>query len=190
MNTKTLSRNYRNVKKYPHLNGNTRAYDLTGQTFGYYKVLAMAGRNPYGSVLWRCRCVCETVKDVESSYLLHNSATKNCGCKTAEISSAFHTTHGMAGTPTYRCWRQMIVRCESPKCKAYPRYGGRGITVCKRWRHSFDNFLKDVGPMPPGKWIERRDNNAGYSPDNCYWATPTEQGNNKRNNRILGSGFL
>lgn len=71
-------------------------------------------------------------------------------------------------------------RCLNPKDKRYKDYGGRGITVCSRWKKSFKNFIDDMGERPKGYSIDRKDNNKGYSPDNCYWATDKQQALNKR----------
>jgi hypothetical protein len=79
----------------------------------------------------------------------------------------------------------MIRRCEDPKEKAYPNYGGRGIRVCDLWRNSFVSFLRDMGVRPEGKSIDRRENNGNYEKNNCRWATSTEQGNNRRVNILL-----
>jgi hypothetical protein len=87
--------------------------------------------------------------------------------------------HGYCGTPTYRIWQGMIRRCEKPYDAGYKYYGGRGITVCKRW-HAFKNFLKDMGERPPGQSLERKNNDKGYMPSNCRWATPAEQAANRR----------
>lgn len=94
--------------------------------------------------------------------------------------------HCINGTssPTYRVWYSMLSRCENKKNKRYSSYGGRGITVCERWR-TFDNFLSDMGVRPDGKSIDRIDNEKGYSPENCRWATNVEQQRNKSNNHLV-----
>lgn len=85
-------------------------------------------------------------------------------------------------TAEYSCWYQMIRRCENPKSHIYKYYGGRGIGVCERWRHSFTNFLADMGMRPsPKHSIDRYpDNNSNYRPDNCRWATIQQQNCNRR----------
>lgn len=88
--------------------------------------------------------------------------------------------HGMSQTSTYRIWLSMKQRCLNPKSGAYAWYGGRGITVCDRWRESFENFLADMGERPEGLWLERKDNSKGYCADNCEWATPKTQAANRR----------
>ena len=88
--------------------------------------------------------------------------------------------HGLWSTPTYMSWRSMKQRCLNPKVAGYQSYGGRGITVCERWRDSFENFLVDMGERPKGKTIDRRDVNGNYEADNCQWATPKEQSANRR----------
>lgn len=88
--------------------------------------------------------------------------------------------------PEHRTWQGIKTRCLNPKDKSYPRYGGRGITICEEWRASFWAFLEDVGPRPsPHHQIERIDNDRGYEPGNCRWATRSEQMRNKRNSALL-----
>lgn len=87
--------------------------------------------------------------------------------------------HGKYNTKTYQCWADMKGRCANQNNRSYVNYGGRGITVCERWL-SFTNFLSDMGERPEGLSLERMDNDAGYSPENCKWATRSEQNKNKR----------
>lgn len=98
----------------------------------------------------------------------------------------FHgQTAGGKWTPTYNSWKHMIRRCHSKKNKNYADYGGRGIKVCKRWRNSFAEFLKDMGKKPLGRFLNRKNNNGNYSKANCEWATWDKQSNNKRNTVLI-----
>lgn len=95
--------------------------------------------------------------------------------------------HGMFGTGTYKSWEQMKQRCLNSNCKVYNRYGGRGITVCKRWlgKNGFINFYRDMGDKPKNKTLDRIDNNGNYCKKNCRYATYKEQNNNKRSNILI-----
>lgn len=95
-------------------------------------------------------------------------------------------THRMSNTPEWRAWRAMRARCYSPTHQVYDRYGGRGIRVCKRWRNSFENFFEDMGARPsPTHSLDRIDNEKGYTPSNCRWATEVNQQRNRRDARML-----
>lgn len=91
----------------------------------------------------------------------------------------------MIKTPTYVSWQNMRNRC-SPFWPDAHLYSQRGITVCERWRSSFQNFLNDMGERPSGMTLDRYpDNKGNYEPGNCRWATPVEQARNRRTNRIV-----
>jgi hypothetical protein len=98
-------------------------------------------------------------------------------------------THGQfrggrrrAASGTYSSWQSMVNRCTNPTNKNFKEYGGRGITVCDRWRgrDGYSNFVEDMGERPDGMSIERVENSSGYEKSNCRWATPLEQAQNRR----------
>ena len=100
--------------------------------------------------------------------------------------SRSYTKHGRTRSPEYRCWGKMISRCYREHNSRYHCYGARGITVCDRWRNSFENFYADMGPRPSGLHsIDRIDNDGNYEPGNCKWSTDIEQQNNRSDNRLV-----
>lgn len=96
-------------------------------------------------------------------------------------------THGHyrgGASPTYVSWQNMRTRCLNPNDPTYPRYGGVGVTVCKRWGR-FENFLADMGERPVGMTLDRRNGGRGYSKSNCRWATTQEQARNRRTSIVI-----
>ena len=160
--------------------------NLTGQKFERLTVISEAERDKYGAVMWLCRCECGTRKIIRGGHLLSGN-TMSCGCLNKELLIKRSRKHGMASTPIYKTWKSMRQRCYNPNDMHYKDYGGRGITICERW-DKFKNFYEDMGEKPNGLEIERMNNNQGYSPENCKWATPKENSRNKRNNRIIKYG--
>lgn len=152
--------------------------DLTGRRFGKLVVVEYLGRST-----WMCLCTCGSQTRVNGQ-ALRGGRTVTCGCGLVERNKA-RAKHGMYRTRVYRQWHQMIQRCYNPNNSRYQRYGGRGITVCDRWRLSFDAFYADMGDPPEGTSIDRIDNARGYEPGNCRWATPQEQANNRYTNVLI-----
>lgn len=88
--------------------------------------------------------------------------------------------HGMSGSRTYQCWRNMLTRCYNPLSKDFPAYGKRGIKVCVRWKNNFKHFVKDLGLRPQHRTLDRINTNGNYTLKNCRWATKEQQYSNRR----------
>ncbi len=150
---------------------------IAGAKYGRLTLLEREGKSHV-----RCMCECGTEKSYWLGHVIHGK-TQSCGCLHREISSvvltARQTTHGKFGSKIYSIWTGMLQRCKNPKHQAFESYGGRGITVCKRWER-FENFYTDMGDVPIGLTLERVKNHLGYSPKNCVWATRKVQNNNRR----------
>lgn len=154
-----------------------------GDVFGRLTVLELFKVNR-SLVYWSVRCSCGSTLVVEQN-ALKSGGTRSCGCLKSEKVRDLNTRHGRSGTSLYRIWQGMKKRCGNQGDKHWSRYGGRGITVCERWRTSFEAFIADMGERPAGKSLDRINNDLGYSPENCRWATTSEQNRNKRNTLFL-----
>lgn len=155
--------------------------DLTGMKFGKLSVAGRANdrknNRGYRLIMWKCVCDCGGTTECSSGTLKRGNS-KSCGCNRGE-------RHGKSGTLYYAVWVGMIARCERSETDSFQMYGGRGISVCPRWKHSFLKFQKDMGPRPKGMSIDRIDTNGNYEPKNCRWATPKQQSRNTRRNVVL-----
>ncbi len=157
-----------------------RFVDLSGTVFGHWTVLACGIKDTRGRHKWICLCSCGVKKMVDGTNL-RTGKTKSCGCHSADKTR----THGKTRSKLYQTWRAMIQRCENKNHKMYHRYGARNIGVCDRWRSSFIDFAADMGELPDGATLDRKDNNAGYSPENCQWASRLDQSLNRENTVFL-----
>lgn len=167
-------------------NTSIRYKDLTGRVFGRLNVIGPTEERRYRKkIVWMCRCECGRIAFVVADSL-RTGNTKSCGCLQKEyIPTRGNRTHNQSYTPEYRAWCAMQIRCTVPSNKAWPRYGGRGITVCDRWKR-FERFIEDMGQKPSSKHsLDRTDNDLGYSQDNCRWATWREQQRNRSTTRML-----
>ncbi len=151
------------------------AIEMAGTQFGRWTVIRKHEiRGKYGEVFWLCRCKCGTEKLVKAA-VLRNGESQSCGC--------FHrervTKHGMFGSREWKTWNSLLQRCENPNSPDYPRYGGRGISICAAW-HEFEHFYIDMGDRPAGTSLDRINVDEGYCPENCRWASATVQQRNRR----------
>ena len=149
-----------------------RIIDLTGKRFGMLVVLRRDERHHGRHIRWICRCDCGLPEKSVRGGHLNAGRAKSCGCNA-------NITHGMHGSREYKSWEMMIQRCTNERYDKFSYYGGRGITVCERWL-KFKNFFADMGKRPADRSLDRIDVNGNYEPQNCRWATKSEQMFNRR----------
>ena len=150
--------------------------NLFGIRFGRLIVVS-SGKRKGERTFFDCICDCGKITEKAAAYLTRGSA-KSCGCLKSELNKTRPVTHGKTKTPEYFSWRSMKARCGNPNDPCFKYYGGKGISVCKKWE-SFSGFYEDMGERPAGKTLDRINPMGNYSKDNCRWATPLEQTHNR-----------
>jgi hypothetical protein len=162
-----------------------RAALLVGRRIGRLTITKIAGEDEVGHPLLYCHCDCGGAKKVPF-HALRTRIVKSCGCLQAESRKVSSRKHGLVNTWVYSVYINMINRCYRENLPSYKNYGGRGITVCARWRFGENGksgvecFYEDVGERPEGLTLDRKNNNGNYEPDNCRWATYQDQRRNRR----------
>lgn len=160
--------------------------DETGKIYGRLTVVRRAPARYGTSAFWECLCLCGQSSIVKGVHL-RRGLIVSCGCRHWDGSCAKTHGHcvGRKRTREYSSWVNMLVRCYNKKARHFKYYGGRGITVCERWRRNFQNFFADMGNCPIGLTLERIDNNGNYEPGNCKWDSYFEQRRNRRDTRFI-----
>lgn len=167
-------------------------YDkLVGIKFGRLTVKHITGKRSDRHEMF-IDCVCDCGNSYTTVYpRLKSGNTKSCGCLQPVVAAQagkYTTKHGDSTSPTYKAHRAMMRRCYDKGSISYPSYGGKGITVCDRWRgvENYTNFKLDMGERPDGMTLDRfPDPNGNYEPGNCRWATPKEQSRNLSSNHWI-----
>lgn len=161
---------------------------MLGHRFNRLVVFARSRHEDAKNVYWDCLCDCGRLTTVATARL-NSGHTASCGCLQHESRLERAGKRRNPYVREWRIWYGMIRRCTYPTNVAYPDYGGRGITVCERWRHSFKAFFEDMG-LSNGATLDRIDNDGGYAPGNCRWVSQQENNNNRRSNRFIEHGGL
>ncbi len=152
--------------------------DMIGIKYGRLTVLSYSHKNSSNRHYWNCICECGNITTASGSALRFR---RKLSCECLAIDTV--TTHGMSKTKTYKAYRSMLGRCYSESFIEYNNYGGRGISVSSDWLISFENFFRDMGECPSGKYsLDSINVNSNYCAENCKWSTEEEQANNKPNN--------
>lgn len=161
-----------------HTSGKTQFINLTGRRFGRLTVLQRAP-NQGASTMWFCDCVCGRRVRVRREHLKIGRVV-SCGCLKTERIGRLRLKHGASESSEFKSWASAKQRCFNPKNKGYKYWGGRGITMCDRWRDSFAAFIEDMGSRPKGLSLDRINNDGNYEPGNCRWTDRITQRRNSR----------
>lgn len=152
-----------------------------GDIYGRYKVIGIYQERDAYPQYAHVQCKCGSAPRFVRLNVLRSGQSQSCGCLHKERV----TTHGQWGKPLFTVWSRMMSRCYNEKDKCFPRYGGRGIQVCKKW-HNINAFIKDMSPsFLTGLTIDRKNNDGDYKPSNCRWATTKQQTRNYSRNIFL-----
>lgn len=163
--------------------GGNNKIDLTGQRFERLVVKRLVS-GPGERTRWLCICDCGNEHEAATQHL-KNGLVPSCGCLKAEKLSARKTTHGLSRTKMFQVWADMHARCGNPNHQAFHNYGARGISVCDRWQ-DIHAFIEDMASsFNKGTALDRIDNRAGYSKENCRWITHKENCQNTRRNIVF-----
>ena len=152
-----------------------------GKKFNYLTVIRISGKNKYNRPLYECKCDCGNTIITEATRV-KMGVVKSCGCLQRKVAAERFKVHGLTNTRIYRIWASMISRCENPNNNRYYVYGLKGISVCDDWRNDFMSFYNWAinNGYSDDLSIGRIDNDKGYCPSNCRWATSKEQRANQR----------
>lgn len=158
----------------------------SGDIYGKLKVIRFVRTDPKKGDMWECECACGKSRIMFDSELPVSSKTQCRHAHRSGISRKPQKEFCKTKLREYKIWQSMKYRCDTLLSRKFPRYSERGITVCDRWKNSFEDFYADMGPAPSDRHsIDRIDNDGNYEPNNCRWATDTLQALNRNGVQLV-----